>query len=73
MRIEWDDYVEVKVNIFAEYNEEEGDGWNSPKIPAHIQINDIELEDDLKNKILKEHYERWQEDGFDFVEADYGY
>ena len=73
MRLEWDDYVEVKVTIFAEYNKEEGDGWNSPKIPAHVQINDIELEDDLKNKILEEHYEKWQEDGFDHVETDYGY
>ena len=73
MRIEWDDYVEIKVRIFAEFNKEEGDGFHEPKIPAHIQINDIEFEDDLKNKILEEYYEKWQEDGFDYVETDYGY
>ena len=73
MRLECTDYVEVKVRIHAEYNKAEGDGWNSQKIPAHVQINDIELEDDLKNKILEENYEKWQEDGFDYVEPDYGY
>ena len=73
MRLEWTDYVEVKVRIYAEYNAESGDGWNEPKIPAHIEIEDIWLEDDLKNKLIKEHYEKWQEDGFDHVETDYGY
>ena len=73
MRLQWDDYVEVKVTIFAESYKESGDGWNEPKIPAYIEINDIELEDDLKNKILEENYEKWQEDGFDHVETDYGY
>ena len=70
MRLEWTDYVEVKVRIYAEYNAESGDGWNEPKIPAHIEIEDIWLEDDLKNKLIKEHYEKWQEDGFDYVEEE---
>ena len=26
--------------------------------------------DDLKNKLIKEHYEKWQEDGFDYVEEE---
>ena len=73
MRVEWVEWIEVKVRIFAEFNKESGDGWNDPKIPAHIQINDIELEDDLKNKILEEHYERFQESGWERVEPDYNY
>ena len=69
MRLDWYETVEVTVHIFGEFNEESGDGWNEPKIPAHVQINDIELEDDLKNRILAEHYERFQEAGWERVEC----
>jgi hypothetical protein len=73
MQIEWDEWIEIKVHVIGEFNKESGDGWNEPKILAHIEIEDIELEDDLKNKIRKENYERFQEEGWKRVEPDYNF
>ena len=36
-------WVEIPVRIYGEYNRESGDGWHEPRIPAHVEINDIEI------------------------------
>ena len=49
--IEFVRWIEIPVRYFCELEPAEGDGWNSPHYPAHVEINDIEIclyEDDTK-------------------------
>ena len=39
--------VEIPVRVFASAHDKEGDGWNEPHIPAHVDIDDIAVDLDF--------------------------
>ena len=59
---EFETFVEIPITVCAEAVKAEGDGWNSERIPAHIQISDIELPADLKNYIMEKYYRSFCEE-----------
>ena len=44
--------VEIPITVFYECIKEDGDGWNSPKIPGHIEICGIGFKDEDSFEIV---------------------
>ena len=57
--------IELPVSVYYDLVSAEGDGWHEPHIPAHPEINDIELADvkfDMKiprGSLSMEIFKRW--------------
>ena len=49
--------MEVPLKIYYTWVPEEGDGWNEPRIPAHIIINDYAFSLEEMDKLVEEHAE----------------
>lgn len=54
---EFQTWVEIPITVHYTKNPAEGDGWNSPRIPAHIMIDRIELADDLEDWVIEQNYD----------------
>jgi len=62
--------VEIEVTVHAKYEKESGDRWNEPRIPAHVEINDIELPKDLKDFILKKYNYEMADEGWGYLDLE---
>ena len=54
--------VEIPITVEYTAHKAEGDGWNSPRIPAHIEIENFSVSSDAANKYIKEHHLDWIEE-----------
>ena len=41
--IEWVEWVEIPIRVYATFEKASGDGWNEPRTPPHVEINQIEV------------------------------
>lgn len=54
-------WLEIPVTVKYTQYFAEGDNWNSPYIPAHTEVNEIEIGDDLKEWIADEYQDEIKE------------
>ena len=67
-RVEFETWVEIKVNVVACKVAAEGDNWNEPYIPAHVEIEDIDFDKrQALAYIWKEHEPSIREEAWDII------
>lgn len=62
----------IEIPVIVEYTtyKSEGDGWDSPRIPAHIEVENISVQKDIEKWIEAEHGDNILQECHDHADAE---